>query len=592
MKISKVAIKNFRCFRELKEVRIKDITTIVGQNDTGKSAILYALNVFFNEQKIEENDFSDKAHPNEPLEITVCFTGLPNEVELEPGVKTTLSEENLLNAGGEIEITKVFQKDNLKKPKVKLTVMDYQEDGFNNLCSLKEKELNTLGDSLGLEMSKAGRSITNKGKRKQIRGYAETQNIAKISIQIDVADDLKKALFSFLPEFELFRADFRLGIGETSFQSEFRQIVTDTIEGLSQRNAIEDKIKEGLSVEFKKIHQKLSQHTDVLTDLKPYPEFSWDKLVTFDLKGVDTQGVEASLNKRGAGIRRLLMVSFFQYLADREIEGKNVNLVYGIEEPEAFIYPRLQRELAKSLSELANSGFQILITSHSPVFAGFSPVEGLVLLKRAGGIAKAIQTPILNLEEIADELGVEPSDQICGFKACVFVEGRKDILFWETAFKKLNQSGNVSSTPSEKGIGFIPYGGSNLKHLIDRKALRDIKRKYLVITDSDRKNPRDVIPQRKVNWKQVCEADGGKFFILRKREIENYLHIEALKRAGKTDKLFDDFSNMKELFGKNVIGVVKDMTADEIIERGKYNNNDAEKNEILEIASAILSLIT
>jgi predicted ATP-dependent endonuclease of OLD family len=95
--------------------------------------------------------------------------------------------------------------------------------------------------------------------------------------------------------------------------------------------------------------------------------------VTFDLKGVDGDGIEASLNKRGAGIRRMLMVAFFQYLTDRKIAGKDVNLIYAIEEPEAFIHPGLQRELAKSFNELSISGFQILITSHSPVFAGFSP---------------------------------------------------------------------------------------------------------------------------------------------------------------------------------------------------------------------------
>ncbi|MEW6558493.1 MAG: AAA family ATPase, partial [Elusimicrobiota bacterium] len=481
-------------------------------------------------------------------------------------VKTTLLEENLLNEDKELEITKIFLRSNPKKPKVKLTVMDYQ-DKFNNLCSLKEKELNSIGDELGLEMSKAGRSITNKGKRGQIRKYAEEHSIPKASTQIDLSDDLVKMLLSYLPKLELFRADTRLGVDETSFQSEFRQIVTDTVQSIPQKSEIEEKIKNGLSTEFTKIHQKLLQHTDVLTDLKPYPKFSWDKLVAFDLKGVDEDGIEASLNKRGAGIRRMLMVAFFQYLADRKVAGKEINLIYAIEEPEAFIHPGLQRELAKSLNELCISEFQILITSHSPVFAGFSPKEDLVLLKRTGGTAEAIQSPALNLEEVADELGVEPSDQICGFKACVFVEGPKDILFWETVFKKLKANGNFPATPAEKNIGFIPYGGSGLKHYIDRKALKNINRKYLVIVDSDRKNISDIIPQRKLNWKQECESDGGKFFILRKRAIENYLHPEALKRDGKLNSPFDDFTDMKSLFGENVIKTIEKMTAEEIIEK-------------------------
>lgn len=127
MKISGVSAKNFRPFKILNKVRIGNLTTIVGQNDTGKSSILYALDVFFNEQKIEESDFNDKVPSDESLEITVCFTELLSVVELETGVKTTLLEENLLNEDKELEITKIFLRSNPKKPKVKLTVMDYQD---------------------------------------------------------------------------------------------------------------------------------------------------------------------------------------------------------------------------------------------------------------------------------------------------------------------------------------------------------------------------------------------------------------------------------------------------------------------------------
>jgi predicted ATP-dependent endonuclease of OLD family len=591
MRISEFSAKNFRAFRIINTVRFGNLTTIVGQNDTGKSSILYALDVFFNEQKIEETDFHDKAPVDEFLEITVSFIDLPTEIELEEGVKTNFKEENLLNKDGELEITKVFSRKNPKKPKVFLMVLDYKENKFNNLCSLKEEQLNILGDELGLAMSKSGRSITNKSKRSQLRSYADQKKIEKVCTKIEISEDLAKTIHSYFPVFELFRAETRLGIEETSFQSEFKQIVVDTVEALTHKSEFEDKIRDGLCEEFAKIHQKLLQHTDAITTLKPYPKFSWDKLVSFDLKGVDSDGVEAPLSKRGTGMRRMLMVAFFQYLADRRITNREIQLIYAIEEPEAFIYPGLQRELAKSFNELTDRGFQILITSHSPVFAGFSPVEDLVLLKRVGGKAEVIQSPQLNLDDVADALGVEPSDQICGFKACVFVEGDRDILFWENIFNKLKEKNIVPATPNEKGIGFIPYGGSGLKHCIDRKALKNINKRYLVITDSDRKSSTHSVPQSKINWKNRCEAEKGIFFILRKRDIENYLHPKVLKRAGKPDKPFDDFSDMKDLFGENVIRTIEDMTAEEIIEKGEYKDGTSNCNEILEIASAILSLI-
>ena len=49
MKLKSVVLEGFRSYRDRVSIDISDLTTIVGKNDHGKSTILEALEIFFNE---------------------------------------------------------------------------------------------------------------------------------------------------------------------------------------------------------------------------------------------------------------------------------------------------------------------------------------------------------------------------------------------------------------------------------------------------------------------------------------------------------------------------------------------------------------
>lgn len=42
-----ISLKNFQCFKDSQEIPIHNLTIFVGENDSGKSAILKALDIFF-----------------------------------------------------------------------------------------------------------------------------------------------------------------------------------------------------------------------------------------------------------------------------------------------------------------------------------------------------------------------------------------------------------------------------------------------------------------------------------------------------------------------------------------------------------------
>ena len=80
MKIDSIKIKNFRGYKDETKIELNDLTVFVGKNDIGKSTILEALDIFFNDgkgtiklEKADANIHESKVG-NADIEITVCFS--------------------------------------------------------------------------------------------------------------------------------------------------------------------------------------------------------------------------------------------------------------------------------------------------------------------------------------------------------------------------------------------------------------------------------------------------------------------------------------------------------------------------------------
>lgn len=53
MKLKTITIENFRCYKSPVTIAFDDLTTIVGRNDVGKSTVLEALEIFFNNDVVK-----------------------------------------------------------------------------------------------------------------------------------------------------------------------------------------------------------------------------------------------------------------------------------------------------------------------------------------------------------------------------------------------------------------------------------------------------------------------------------------------------------------------------------------------------------
>ena len=114
-------------------------------------------------------------------------------------------------------------------------------------------------------------------------------------------------------------------------------------------------------------------------------------------------------------------------------------------------------------------------------------------------------------------------------RALVFVEGANDVEFWERISSIIKpHASEVVDFVSDDRVALIPVGGGSLKHWVDRHYLKNLGIPEVHIYDRDTEDP----PKYQVECDAVnARGDGSWAVLTTKREIENYLHPEAIRKG-------------------------------------------------------------
>jgi len=133
---------------------------------------------------------------------------------------------------------------------------------------------------------------------------------------------------------------------------------------------IADRVDERLRTVSERTLTKLREMDPTIADtLKPNipssPQLKWADV----FKGVSITGDEdIPINKRGSGVKRLILLNFFRAEAERRQEENNTGIIYAIEEPETSQHFTNQKILAEAMSELSQTpNTQVILTTHSGV---------------------------------------------------------------------------------------------------------------------------------------------------------------------------------------------------------------------------------
>lgn len=530
MQLKSLKLRNFRGYKEEIQIDFENLTAFIGKNDAGKSTVLEALEIFFNNSVVtcDREDLSvSSVDPN--IEITCIFNNLPTEITIDSTSTTTLGNEYLLNLNNELEIKKTYRATAAKPKAITSIICNHpNKEGYNNLLELKQTQLRALATSLNISPEDYNRS-SNPSIRSIIWSTTDNLELTLREIQVDKEDSKKlyESLEKYLPIYSLFQSD-------RSSKDDDKE-VTDPMklaiqQALGELNGEIEKIK--MEVRQKALEtanrtlEKLKEMdndlaSSLIPDFKSEPKF--DSL--FKLSITSDDGIP--INKRGSGVRRLILLNFFRAEVERKLaESSSQNIIYAFEEPETSQHPKHQEMLMNAFMELAyNTNSQVILTTHTPALAGLLPLESLRFITKHSENRIIMSNDEDVFQEIANTLGILPEPFSNNTKALLLLEGQGDVVFIRHICEKLKEGGVISSTLQEKGFALIPTGGcGNLKAWTTLKLAEQFNLPWCVLLDSDQPTPE---AQQNIQTQLQLNAQGIKAYLTRKREPENYLHIDC-----------------------------------------------------------------
>jgi len=524
MKISKLEIRNFRSIKHL-ILEPRSLCAIIGPNSVGKTNILKAIDLVLGEgwttkAKVARELFYDI---REPVIIEIYFDPpveyyyidkkgiegkkIVNSIRLEMRLEPELFVKTTINNGDDF----------------------YYQENFKKQCHFIYIPANRdLTDELRVSQWTLLGKLMKAIHENYLRIYGGDED----KLRNDFADKIK-------PAKEFLEDDFDKDSRTITFKK-----FKDTFQKYCKVNSA------GLANEF-------------VPELNIYNLNWFYKTLQIHIKE-DFCEKYFDAEEVGSGMKNLLLISLFQTYA--ELMGGKV--IFGIEEPESFLYPNAQRGLYNSFRELSKRT-QIFYTTHSPNFidAYYAyEIDILQKTKEKGTIVLQKNKEYLTEEtaerekfRIYTQFNTERNELFFARKV-ILVEGPSDKILWATICK---ERWNINL--DEKGVSIIECGGKGgVNYFVGICGLVGIN-DYFAIWDEDSEeeyNPRkDWLVEVKNNGKEI-EIPG---------KLETFLGLPAGKEAQKVKNAYEwainENNEIPELFLK-----VKDFLEKEnILEQSNSN---------------------
>ncbi|MCB0536053.1 MAG: ATP-binding protein [Bacteroidetes bacterium] len=573
MYISKLSITNYRGVQETRTIQLDQLSSIVGKNDAGKTIVLFAIASFLDIKSfpITYSDFNDIEQP-----IIFEFDFKAENVEellmskLKSKVKKTDGLEEYVQDfifDGTIKYKREAAKEGKNFSGEYILIEDFEQEDIQQLYFKSDEELNTILEKYGIEIPVEGKGRNSKVEKIK---YIKQHFVDANRVSFWVEDDSKVA--NIFPAVEMFKADYGLE-ADTKFKTNSVSEIQDyfnreAAEADTKLKKVEAEIVEEMKKEAESVQSYMQDYASSLKSVQITPTVSWKDAI----KGVDVSfqfdGDDKfiPMSHKGTGYRRLFMVARFRYLAEKS---KGNNIIYLIEEPETFLHPTAQADLLNALKELSNDN-QVIITTHSPVFAGATSVKGVVLCTKDGQSNYCNATEdddTAFLLKIVEELGIKPSYNLRDHhEKIVFVESNNDAKFYHLLCEKLI---GTNLLQNEKVL-VLPFGGGeDIESFLNIDYFDNSDRDLYLIIDSDKHlNKQEKQLQRAESFRNTKEK--GKAYVLSKSYIESYYHPRAFERVYELpENSFDFFED-----GENIRTTIKQI----VREKDFVNKNIKEKN--------------
>lgn len=502
MRIETIRIENYRSFED-ETIELNRYTCLVGANGAGKSTVLAALNIFFQEKtsaptdvsRLVDEDYFQK-NTSEPVRVTLAFEDLPDAA-------TSVLADYVRRGNLVVTAEAAFD------PNTGIgTVRHYGQrlgmQAFRVYFDLKKrgvkvKELREVYSDLRADHPDLPQAATLADMEEGLRAYERERPDQCVQIPSednfygvngtgmladfvqwvyvpavkDVVEEGTEAKNTALGKLIL-----RAVRARTNFEEELETLRQDT---LAQYKELLDQNKQGLDELSTSLQQRLETWAHGNARLEMDWQFDQGRSVVLQqpVAGLKTgeSGFVGSLARMGHGLQRSYLLALLQELAAAESDGAPT-LILGVEEPELYQHPPQARHLSDVLLSLCEGNAQTIVTTHSPLFVSGRGFENTRAV-RAPTASSGSKVKAVRLESLVERIrsarqhdqgrpiegqvakihqALQPGlSEMLFASVPVLVEGLEDVSYIVTHLHVTNQWG----TFRRLGCHLIPVNGKS-----------------------------------------------------------------------------------------------------------------------------------
>ncbi len=406
MKIQKIEIRNYRSLRNV-TIHPEDILALVGRNNSGKSNVIKALELFFEgtTRLVNGECFYDHK-TEEPIEIFITFEQLSDweREQFEPwmdGDKLVVGREVLCIGTdsytiNNLAITKVPEPEWLREDII-------NGEKITEWWSKKDK-LKINGLDFGVEL---GTSKPGVGKWKETVKIFLDEYRDEIPWEIERRKNprgypgvLKGALPEFIHILAVRDISEEAKVAKTN---PFGQLINSVLVKISgeQTDAISKQLKdiekrlnrseEGERIiEIKNMEVSLTKLMSELMYCDIEIELAMPELreVFGAAKIYADDGIRTTIETKGHGMQRSMIFTILRAYAELAhdqkagVKAEERTTIFAIEEPELYLHPQLQRTLMSVFRDIAGGRDQIIYGTQSSLFVDISHFDQICIMRR------------------------------------------------------------------------------------------------------------------------------------------------------------------------------------------------------------------
>lgn len=456
MRLTRIELKKFRSIEKC-IIYPRDVWCLVGENNSGKSAILRALNSFFN-LDVEREAFLEGSHQYTKAswpQVWLDFSEVPTDSKLSP-----------YSTEGKCKVRFRF-KPQSESFTYEVDCKGWEETDFNIPCEIN-KSINYVFIS-------------------PVRGPKQ--------LQWDEETLLRSAVEAYLNHYTSSRDN-----ATPKFIEAAKFLENNALSSIANDLASLYDLRHDF--DFKIRYQPDIKYSDFLNKINFF---------------VRDKGVSVDLADCGTGIQSMVIIALHRYIAslnDRRI-------IIGLEEPESNLHPQSQRELVSSLTGADGVGesSQVIMTTHSPVLIDELDHDQVVLVRKVSDDSRGFKSLVSQLDNnFWDKTGLDEvkyykfhkyqNSEFFFSRGIILVEGKSDegVLRILMERENIDLESNGVSVMSLEGVENIRYPYYLLKKLgIPCFYILD-KDYFFPYKNGSKKKSRDAhgFPQYKFSYKEDC----------------------------------------------------------------------------------------